>query len=327
MTMRAPTQPSRTEQHDRYPLATVARLTGLSPDVIRAWERRYQAVRPERGPRGARIYRTTDIDRLRLLGAVVRSGRSIGDVAQLGEQELRSLLSAVVSADEVPTGKVSVVPDPLRNAVIRDVIDAAREYDQVRVRARLGEALLALGGVEFAKRVLAPLLHEVGERWTRGNFSVSHEHFLSGILRHFIAELVHARHIEKEARVVLATPMGEQHEFGILLASLILCDQGIAVRYLGPNTPAEDILRAATTGVAVIGLSVVSSDNRPLAISAIREILELASPTLAIWLGGRDAQAVATAVRHSRVHVVQDLEELAQRASKLWSMPASPTAP
>ena len=83
----------------RYPIAAVSRLTGLHLDTIRAWERRYAAVTPERGPRG-RVYTDAHVQRLRLLAALVKQGHSIGQVAELPTPGLEELLHRTAPAAE-----------------------------------------------------------------------------------------------------------------------------------------------------------------------------------------------------------------------------------
>src|SRR5512143_3791341 len=78
--------------HDSLPLRTVSRLTGLSADIIRVWERRYGVVAHARGPRGARLYSTEDVAQLRLLRRAVSSGRAIGDIARLSRGALENLV-------------------------------------------------------------------------------------------------------------------------------------------------------------------------------------------------------------------------------------------
>src|SRR5512135_256513 len=82
--------------HDAFPLRTVTAMTGLTPDLIRAWEKRYAVVAPIRGARGARLYTAADIAHLRLLGRVVAAGRSIGDVAGMSPAKLEQLAGDAV---------------------------------------------------------------------------------------------------------------------------------------------------------------------------------------------------------------------------------------
>ena len=92
--------------HDAYPLSTVTVMTGLSPDLIRAWERRYAVVAPIRGARGARLYSAADISHLRLLARAVGAGRAIGDVAGLSPAQLQRLEGATPQAPEPRGGFV-----------------------------------------------------------------------------------------------------------------------------------------------------------------------------------------------------------------------------
>ncbi len=86
--MKNATRREGVKPHDAYPLRTVAAMTGLTPDLIRAWEKRYAVVAPVRGARGARLYSAADVTHLRLLARVVGGGRAIGDVAALAAAEL-----------------------------------------------------------------------------------------------------------------------------------------------------------------------------------------------------------------------------------------------
>ncbi len=308
--------------HQRYPLATVARLTGLTPDLIRAWERRHAVVTPIRGPRGARLYDRGDIDRLQLLAAAVSAGRSIGDVAHLGDEELRSLLRsdrAPVPPDTLVQHASGSAPtgETVEAGVVRQVLEAVVQFDQLRVERVLGEALLALGAVRLAERVLGPLLEEVGERWLRGLLTVAHEHFLSSILRQFLSEIMRMRRdADSRPYVLLATPEGEIHEFGLLLAALILADLGMPICYLGSSVPAGEILNVAPKlNVNVVGLSLVTTANRPRSLEALRSLLRHGGSTLQIWLGGRDATQTAAALPSSRqIAVISSLTELREKA-------------
>ena len=141
------------------PLKTVSQLTGLSPDILRAWEKRYQVVSPVRGPRGTRLYNSEDVAHLRLLAGAVAGGRSIGDVARLGRAELEQL--AAVRIDPTDTSPATPGADPgLR--VIREALDAIDHFDSMRLHRLLADAMVGLGMPRFVECVAMPLLREVG---------------------------------------------------------------------------------------------------------------------------------------------------------------------
>jgi DNA-binding transcriptional MerR regulator/methylmalonyl-CoA mutase cobalamin-binding subunit len=286
-----------------YPLRTVARLTGLTPDLIRAWERRYQVVRPARGPRGARLYDAGDIELLRLLATLVAHGRAIGDIARLDRDTLTAM---VAPAPEDAAGRD---PDSAADALaVERILTAAAQFDTTRAESLLGEALVGLGATAFVRRIGLPLLDEVGQRWSRGTLSVAEEHMLSAMLRSLTAGLGRMRMARGAPAILLATPSGERHELGLSLVALLCGEASLPVVYLGADVPAADIVRAAEeTGVAVVGLSVVHADALADAVTSLRLLDAKLAGDVEIWLGGAGAAAVARRLPRSRARVLHDL--------------------
>jgi DNA-binding transcriptional MerR regulator/methylmalonyl-CoA mutase cobalamin-binding subunit len=306
--------------HDALPLRTVSRLTGLSADLIRAWEKRYSVVQPKRGPRGARLYTAADVTQLRLLRQVVGAGRAIGDVARLPRQDLEALV--VVPAAAAP------VDEPRRAPVATDVVHRAlaalEQFDPVAIDRCLGDALLALGGRDFVAEVAAPLLNEVGERWSDGRLSVADEHLLSGIMRSLLTGLLRARVAVNAPRVLLTAPAGERHEFGLLLVGLLLAEAGLALCYLGGDLPAAEVVAAARrANAAVVGLGLVNGDNQRNAIAEVRRIERELPAQTELWLGGREAAAVVAHLGATRALVLDQLPAVEQAVARLRAVAAA----
>ena len=137
--------------HEALPVQAAARQSGLSPDVIRIWERRYGVVAPLRGPRGARLYSSEDVRRLRLLAQLVASGRRIGDIARLDGHGLAALAARAAARE-------SDGADDAPGALLRSL----ERWDASGLQQGLGEALIALGGRAFVRRVAVPLLDRGG---------------------------------------------------------------------------------------------------------------------------------------------------------------------
>jgi DNA-binding transcriptional MerR regulator/methylmalonyl-CoA mutase cobalamin-binding subunit len=281
-----------------YPLKTVSRLTGLSPDVIRAWERRYAVVSPMRGPRGARLYSGEDVARLRLLGNLVTNGRSIGDVASLEPDALRSL-----AAEHAPAEPTAGTDGARR---IGEVLDALRTFDAMAVERLLGESLFALGARRFVAQVGAPLLERIGELWEAGELSVAEEHIASTTIRSLFGALVRMQMPSRAPTVLLTAPSGERHELGLSMVTLLCLQGGLGVACAGTDLPAEEVVTAARrSGVSVVGLSLISSANRAHAVDQIGRIESQLPGDVEIWLGGRDAAEVAAQMPGSRALVLQ----------------------
>ncbi len=285
------------------PLRTVSQLTGLSPDVVRAWEKRYQVVSPVRGPRGARLYTNQEVAHLRLLASAVASGRSIGDIAHLDRAALERLAVNAAALDD----------DKEFPGVATEVIErsfaAIEAFDPDRLHATLSEALIGLGTVSFIQRVATPLLEEVGERWSRGDLTVADEHLVSGVLRGLLSSLLHSRGRSSGPRLLLATPAGEEHDFGTLIVALLAADAGIDVVYLGANLPADEIIDAANRCDArVVGLGVCNCENLDRATAATESVAKKLPLTTELWLGGRCASDACQTLANPSIKLLTDLD-------------------
>jgi DNA-binding transcriptional MerR regulator/methylmalonyl-CoA mutase cobalamin-binding subunit len=268
-------------------------MTGLTPDLIRAWEKRYRVVAPVRGARGARLYSANDIAHLRLLARVVGAGRAIGDVAALGRAKLEKL------AAQLPPDMQEVArrdADSPREGPITRILEHLARFDDTGMTRLLGDALLGLGARSFVHEVAVPLMHRVGERWAGGHLSIAEEHLLTATLRTLLAELARTRPAHGSP-IVLATPAGERHEIGLLLVALLAREAGADVVYLGVDLPAADIVAAATRARArVVGLSLVASENRARAVVEVNAVQVALAGKCDLWLGGADAGEVAAGI-------------------------------
>lgn len=297
------------------PLRTVSQLTGLSPDILRAWEKRYQVVRPVRGPRGTRLYSGDDVAHLRLLAGAVAAGRSIGDVARLDRGELEQLVASRIepAAHDAPT----TAADP-GAAVVAQALEAIELFDSLRLHRLLADALVGLGIARFVDRIAMPLLREVGELWGRGQLSVADEHLVSGVLRGLLSGVLHTRGPNDGPRILIAMPGGEQHEFGGLVAALIAANAGLDVIYLGANTPGADIADAAERcGARMVLLGIVNAENSDRAVGEVRALTARLPITTDVALGGSAAADVAARVGISSVRVFATLDAVRAEVVRL----------
>jgi len=152
--------PDRTTVGDesRYPIRVVIARTGLTADVLRAWERRYGAVHPQRSAGGQRLYSEEDVTRLTLLRRATLAGHSIAEVARLRTEALEALVDEPRAAAERAAADMD-------SAVVRSALAAAERLDGPALEATLKRAALALG-TGFVDRIAPRLLTEV-ERTAR----------------------------------------------------------------------------------------------------------------------------------------------------------------
>jgi DNA-binding transcriptional MerR regulator/methylmalonyl-CoA mutase cobalamin-binding subunit len=297
---------SRTQDAEAtYALGAVVRLTGLSAHAIRAWERRYGAVRPKRTPGGTRRYTDGDVARLRLLAAATAEGHRIGDLARLSDDAIERLLA--------PRGEPGARASP-----VAELITAADRLDLAELERRLGLLLGAMGAAPFAREVVAPLLRAIGDRWEHGSTSIASEHLTSAVARTLLGGVLRlAPRAPGAPRLVFATPETERHELGTLIAAVVAVGAGADVTYLGPDLPAVEVAEAAEKlRPAAVVLGVVG-----LAAGALRRYLADLRARLpadvSLWIGG---EAAVDGV--AGVEPVADLDAFERRISLLRRRPA-----
>jgi len=258
-----------------YPLRAAARLTGLSPEILRAWERRYAVVEPLRTPGGTRRYSAADLERLQLVKAAVDAGHRIGQVARLGLVELKERSAAV---------RVSTAGQ------LDDILEALDQFDDATCQRLLSLQLSTLGPVRFAREVALPLVQEIGERWAGGRMGIAPGHLATSLLRSLLGSALQPTATSLLGpRIVFATPTGERHELGLLMAALTALGAGANPLYLGLELPVEDLLAAVEASNAkALALSLVTIPGAQAArtVGALRGGM---TSGVRLWLGGSGA--------------------------------------
>ena len=175
---------------------------------------------------------------------------------------------------------------------------------------------------DFILQIVAPLLSQVGQEVERRRLNVAQEHLLSSILRTHLGRLYQSFLLLPASGpiVLFATPEGNLHEFGILLAAILAALQGLRTHFLGANLPAQDLLKAAhDTGAAilVIGATAIPPEIqvRPLN-SYFSEIDKKLPKSIEVWLGGDSALSASTGFRRHKPRLIASLEQFAQEVGK-----------
>lgn len=285
------------EAHEpKHPIRVVSERTGLSPDVLRAWEKRYRAVEPPRRDGGSqRLYSDADVERLRLLRRVTQAGRSIGQVAELSTDEL----AALAREDEAGRREAPATAATRGTAGARACVDRAlvhiRDLSSSGLESVLMRGLVTLGAETFLDEVAVPLLREVGRAWEEKVLGIAQEHLTTAVLRRVLGFAADAAGAPNDAPVVVvATPARQVHEMGALLAAVSAAVAGWRVAYLGPDLPAEEIAGAARKrGAHAVALSAVFPLDDPALPSELRRLRSQLPPGVAILVGGEAGRAVA----------------------------------
>jgi len=301
----APSHPA-----DSHPIAVVAERTGLTQDVLRVWERRYGAVEPKRSTNGQRVYTDADLERLRLLHAATRAGRSIGQVARLSDKALTSMVNQDTAAR---AERAAATAEPIDDTgLVNTAFSLARSLQSSQFDDHLRRASVILGLPEFLSRVAVPLLRRIGDEWHAGRFTPAQEHFASSALYDVIVERMRAFAPRDDApRILIATPAGERHAIGAALVGAGAAVEGWKVIYLGVDLPAEEIVAAAiASAVSVVALSVLYVEDRERVLGELRAVRSRLPAGIPLFVGGSGALALARELSAPGIRVSGDVAEL-----------------
>ncbi len=297
----------------RHPIQVVARRTGLSLDLLRAWEKRYGVVEPGRSPGGRRLYSDDDVERLRMLRRASDAGRRISNLAGLSTDELAALVEED-AREEVESGGGPADRIEVSTAIFLRASQAAIErFDARELEATLRRAQVSLGSADLIDGVLAPLLERIGELWSHGRLSPANEHLASPIVVRILSDVIHAAEPTGTAPcMVVATPVGQMHEFGALFAAATAASAGWHVTYLGRDLPGADIAAAvSTTGADAVALSIVRSERQDEELMReLRSLRQHLAREIPIFVGGASAGKYLEVLEEIGAQPLNDLNEL-----------------
>jgi MerR family transcriptional regulator, light-induced transcriptional regulator len=269
-----------------YSLRQVANLTGLSEFTLRGWEGRYQAFAPKRTETGRRQYSKKDLKRAFLLRELTLLGFRIGDIALRSNLNLEKKLNqSSFIAGETKSESTAIIDSLLKLTVLQD-------WDQLK--NRFSYLLSKKKPAWSIKKIILPILHELGVYAANNRLGIAQEHILSALIKEQLYIMLGKSTripIQKNGfSVLIATPEGDHHEIGILVAQVIFKSNGIRTLYLGTNTPKKELcetaLRFGATHI-LLGSSIGHIDAAPVEIFSYLSYIDQHLPkSIHLWVGG-----------------------------------------
>ncbi len=305
-----------------FNLKAVVRETGLKPDTIRAWERRYGVPKPRRTSGGHRLYSQRDIDLLKWMNARQHEGLSISRIVDLWrglEAEGRDPLqvtSHTLMRQSMPLGDVGELAN-LR----QDWVQAGLNFDELRAEQTLTQAFAMFPLNHVVLDVLLRGLSEIGEGWYRGEVAVQQEHFASVLAVRRLQTLIAASPMPtRSERIVLACPPGELHTISLHVINLFLRRQGWEVIDLGANVPLD---RLEATAVSLRPQLVVAAAQHLLTAQSLQRMsLALARLKIPLAFGGLIFNRLPGLQRHITGHFLgEQLSEVAATVQEILHAP------
>jgi len=273
-----------------FSIQFVANITGINGHTLRAWEKRYQAVVPERNSKGKRLYSQENIEKLKLLADLVRLGNSISDIANLDIPNLEELLKKY---GETSRSEHKDKVDIDVNVVLKNLIMGLNGFKLDIISHELEKIKNQMNPREFALKILIPLLREIGELVDNHFLSIAQEHAMSAIVKFHVGHMIYQEFSNgknKAKTIVIATPEGELHEFGIMISALLCSHYNINFIYLGPNMPALALSEASNqvdADIVLVGVSkafqMQNTEHIENYFLSLRETLDVSTE---LWIGG-----------------------------------------
>lgn len=270
----------------RYNIKAVCAQTGIRPVTLRAWERRYQLLQPERTAGNYRLYSDRDVALLRWLKRKVDDGQPISRAAA----ELADMRRAGQLPELPPPlpGRASRAPGVNPAAYADGLYRHLTQHDERSASSLLAEIQTTTDLETFCAEVVTPVLWAVGDAWERGAIRIATEHFTSQFLRGHLMSTFHALPLAHAGpRLAVGCAPHEMHDIGSLILALLLRQNGFNVEFMGPDLHLGDLLEyARAERPALICLSASSIESAE-ALTAFNADLARMRPRPKFGFGGR----------------------------------------
>jgi MerR family transcriptional regulator, light-induced transcriptional regulator len=257
-----------------------ARRVGVSPELLRAWERRYGLLQPIRTEGGFRLYTDEDAERVERMKRAVGDGLSAAEAARLALVQERATEGALEDARE-------------------RLVTAAHDYDGTALHTIVDDALAGFSLETVLAELIIPALREIGRQWERGKLEVGQEHFASNLVRERLLALARMWGRGSGPLAVLACAPGERHDIGLIAFGLVLRSHGWRILFLGADTPLAALRRAvAQTDPRLV---LVASMDSALLEAAGSELRRLGRSAPLVLSGAGASEELCSRLRVARL--------------------------
>ena len=264
------------QEPERVRIGELSRRTGVQTDTIRAWERRYGLVEPQRTSKGYRLYSSADEEVIRAMCELTAKGVAAAEAAALARR----------GAEAPPAPSSGALDPPAQARRLRRALEA---FDEEEANATLDECLAGLSLARVLEDVVPAAMAEIGSRWQDGEATVAQEHFASSVVRGRLLGLARGWGAGAGPLALLACLPGELHDLGLIAFGLSLHQRGWRIAYLGADTPLDTLDDAATRLRPQV---VVVSASEPGRLAAVAKELRSLAMRVPVSVGGRAAAAL-----------------------------------
>ncbi|MGA9237129.1 MAG: MerR family transcriptional regulator [Desulfobacterales bacterium] len=303
-----------------YAIRYVSQRTGLTPHVIRAWEKRYQAVVPLRSPKNRRLYSEDDVGRLQLLKRVTDAGHNISQVAELDSSELSEL-----AQQEAPMSPWASINNGRRLQLKAaqdyrsECLSAVINLDPDRLNWSYDQAAVDLTRSALLKEIIVPLFAEIGSLWRNGSLKIINEHMATSVTRTLLLNMLRATAVSDSApRIVIATAAGQWHDLGALTVALTAAEYGWRPLYFGPDLPVEEIAAAARqTSARAVAISITHLLDRHSLVDELRKLRRYIGNDLILFVGGQAVSGCTQILEEINAKHIASVDQLCEELNSV----------
>lgn len=281
-----------------YTIGTVSQLTGVGAITLRAWERRYDLIKPVRKDSGHRLYTRKHIDQINRITALTSQGMRIS--------QIRPEMLEISESSSAQTGKERRDRwDDALDSMIAAIVD----FDEDRLEAVYNQALAMAPIEEVTRRLIQPLLKTLGDRWESGEGNVAEEHFFSFFLRNRLGAQFHHRSRRETGPLLLVACLpAEMHEMALQVFALAAHNHGFRILSLGASTPLNQLAYVARKKKcdAIVLSGSVAPEKDVIAVQLAELVNEVSVP---VFVGGLSSVLACDAVnRTGAIALGQDIQ-------------------
>lgn len=284
----------------KYSIKDLENFTKIKAHTLRIWEQRYSLLEPQRTDTNIRYYSDKDVKKILNINLLYKNGYKISKIASMTEKELYEIAAKILMESDIQ-GRDEI------NSFIENIL----ELDEQAIQSSLNRINEAIGTEKLYIEVLIPLLEKIGTLWQVDAISVSHEHFMSNILREFLITQITSVETSKVAKgkVVLFLPEHEKHELSLLFYYYLLKKKNYDCFYLGQSVPMKDLKSfVEETQPDFLFTSLIAELTEEQFEKLFDDLTSLVNPSQ-IYAGGYQL------VKHefsipSEVNIVQSIEDI-----------------
>ncbi|WPU64501.1 MerR family transcriptional regulator [Peredibacter starrii] len=300
-----------------FNIQVASQLSGVASATIRAWEKRYNAVVPERADNKHRLYSEKDIEKLALLFKLTEIGQSIGKIAHLELEELKLVFTNLMHRPYDELQLVTPHHEKIEyDKILNNFQIALSAYKLDIISHEMEKARTLLSPRDLCLNVLVPLFQAIGTKVSHGELSIAQEHTLSAIVGFHVGQMIGQHYQKKQVKedlILISTPEGELHEIGILASALLCVHHSIKFIFMGPNMPAESLAQAANAlkcRAILLGTTRSEINERQSLVSYLQDLSTKLQVGSEIWVGGNLKPSTREELDKRKISFFPSLEAL-----------------